>query len=407
MFDFVPVRAWLLIVVALVGWRPARYVVEHIIHSPSRRDITKPPEDLGWRTTGQLARSGAILAALLGFSIFIFTPYAEEFARSPQFYRVLMGGLGTWVLYTVPAGIIAGRIQPFIRGFHESYQRETQPRRFWASLSWNALLGCGFIWLTFQDFSDAQSDSQIERCYDEKGAYSPQDVIPACTLLIDSGESSPARLSDFIVSRGIAYQQAGDQARAMADYDRAIRLNPNDYYAFYNRGLAYADRGDPPQAVADFTVAIRLRPKDSDAYLQRGVIALNTHRLDEALADFNTAHELSPNDPWPLANRGIIYAWKKDEVRARQDLKAVRAADPTNFVLLHGEAILAMGARDYDTAVARLSEALKQNPSDKWALGLRSDAYELLGEQDKADADSDRLWLLNVKEKQAQSAKGA
>lgn len=407
MLDFVPVRVWLLIVAALVAWAPAQYVIKHIVHSPSRRDITQPPEDLGWRTTGQLARSGAILAALLAFSIFIFTPYAEAFARSPQFYPILMGGLGAWVLYTVPAGIIAGRIQPFIRGFHDHYLRETQPKRFWASLGWNALLGCLFIWLTFQDFSDPQSDPQVEQCYDEKGSYSPQQIISACTTLIDSGENSAARLNDYLVSRGIAYQQVGDLARAMADYDKAIRLNPKDYYAFFNRGLANMDSGHAKQAAADFTVAIRLRPKDGAAYFQRGVSSLNSYRVDESLADFTKAHELMPRDPWPLANRGVAYAWKQDEARARQDLNAARAIDPTNYVMLHGEAILAMSARDYDTAVARLSQALKQNPNDKWALGLRSDAYELLGEQDKANADSDRLWQLNLEEKQARSRKGA
>ena len=88
MFDQVPVRVWLLIAIAAIAFTPTRYLYRYIAHSPSGRDITQPPPDLGWRKSGKFVRNLSIVAALLGLAIFIFTPTAEQFAQSPHFWPI-------------------------------------------------------------------------------------------------------------------------------------------------------------------------------------------------------------------------------------------------------------------------------------------------------------------------------
>jgi Tfp pilus assembly protein PilF len=363
MFDQVPVRAWLLIAIAAVAYMPVRYICQHIAHSPSRRDITQPTEDLSWRTSGELIRSAGIVVALLGLAIFIFTPIAEQFAHSPRFFPVLMMCFGAWAISTVPKGFMTGRVQPFIKGFHETYERGTQPKRFWASLAWNALFGCLFIWLAFQPNKDAPEDSAWDQCFDEKNMSSPQEVRSACNKLVGK-------------------------------YNEAIRLTPNESSSYFNRALAYREIGDNRRALADFNAFIHLAPNDADAYLNRGLMFLDTDRFDEAIADFARAHELRSKDPWPLANRGIAYAWKNDRARAEKDFQAVRAIDPSNPVVLRGEALLGMNEGDMETAVSRLTEALNHDPDDAWSLNMRAMAYRALGEDAKARADTDRLTQL-------------
>ena len=65
--------------------------------------------------------------------------------------------------------------------------------------------------------------------------------------------------------RGIAYSAKGDYDQAIADYNQAIRLNPNYGMAYYNRGSAYADKRDYDRAIADFEVALRINPNDANA----------------------------------------------------------------------------------------------------------------------------------------------
>jgi tetratricopeptide (TPR) repeat protein len=399
MFDQVPARVWLLIAIAAIAFAPIRYIYLHVVHSPSRRDITQPTEDLGWRTSGQLLRSAGILLTLLVLAVFIFTPTAEQFARSPEFLPIMLAAFGAWALYTVPVGFKSGQIEPLIRGTHTAYERETQPRRFWASLVWNAILGCLFIWLSVESYEQESTQAVQDWCYDEQANRSPQEVLSACNKLISNADNSSADLGDSLVARGIAYHRLGDYRRAVADYSHGLRLDRGNYYAYYNRGLAHGELGDRRSAIADFTAAIRIQPNNADAYLERGVIFLDAFKLDEAVADFTKAHEFKPDDPWSLANRGIAYVWKKDENHAQEDFKAVRAIDPSNQVLLRGEALIAMNASDYKAAVDRLSEALKHDPRDTWSLRMRARAYEQLGEQEKYEADTDRLWRLTMEAK--------
>jgi len=50
----------------------------------------------------------------------------------------------------------------------------------------------------------------------------------------------------------------GDKQGAIADYNEAIRLNPQDDDAYYNRGLAKSDLGNKQGALVDFRKALEL-----------------------------------------------------------------------------------------------------------------------------------------------------
>ena len=80
MFDDVPTRAWLLLLIAIVAWMPMQYIVRHLAATAAQRDITQAPEDLSWRSTATLIKSVAAVMALAAFALFIFTPSAEAFA---------------------------------------------------------------------------------------------------------------------------------------------------------------------------------------------------------------------------------------------------------------------------------------------------------------------------------------
>jgi tetratricopeptide (TPR) repeat protein len=63
--------------------------------------------------------------------------------------------------------------------------------------------------------------------------------------------------------RGIAYGKKGEYDNAIADYTRAIEIDPNDAWAYCNRGGAYDEKGDYDKAIADYTQAIEIDPKDA------------------------------------------------------------------------------------------------------------------------------------------------
>ncbi len=385
MFDDIPARVWLLIAITAAAYAPARYVYQYHTHAPTRREITSPPENLDWRTRDQLFRNLIILVALVGLAIFILTPAAEAFARSPTFLPVLMLGVSSFAFFTVANGLMKGQIEPLIRGLSSTYDRTAQPKRFWASLGWNACLGALGIWLMVVIIADERG----KRCLDDEVTLEPQERLSACHELLAESKISDVERAELLATRGRIHYQLGALQNALADYDQAIALDPKDSYSLYNRGLVYERLGDRGSAIVAYSDALELRPDDADAYVNRGLIYLDRSRYDEAVADFTRAHELRPDDPWAIANRGITFAWKKDSARAKQDFAKVRALDPTNPVMLRGEALLSLDAGDFDGTITRSTTALRFTPDDVWSLGIRAEAYRRTGQEEKARADFD------------------
>ena len=61
-------------------------------------------------------------------------------------------------------------------------------------------------------------------------------------------------------SRGILYFNTGDNVDAVADFNKAIKLDPKDAKALYGRGLAKRRKGDATGGDADMAAAKALDP---------------------------------------------------------------------------------------------------------------------------------------------------
>jgi len=114
--------------------------------------------------------------------------------------------------------------------------------------------------------------------------------IRGCTQVIERGkrESRENRATAY-TNRGLAYYDKGEVERAIADFDKAIALNPKDAIAYTNRGLAYSEKGDYDSAIADYDKAIVLDPKLALAYTARGLAYEKKGEYDKAIADYTQA----------------------------------------------------------------------------------------------------------------------
>src|SRR5262245_66657828 len=68
----------------------------------------------------------------------------------------------------------------------------------------------------------------------------------------------PALNAEEYNARGLANHENGDYDLAMADFDKAIALDPTLAVAYSNRGMVHYDEGDHDRAVADYDTAIEL-----------------------------------------------------------------------------------------------------------------------------------------------------
>ena len=84
--------------------------------------------------------------------------------------------------------------------------------------------------------------------------------------------------------------------KAIADFTKAIELDPANLYFNCSRGVAYFEKGDYDRAIADFNQMLRIAPNFAEAYVNRGIAYYKKNELDKAMADHNQAIRIDPND---------------------------------------------------------------------------------------------------------------
>ncbi|MGE3649680.1 MAG: tetratricopeptide repeat protein [Reyranellaceae bacterium] len=131
-------------------------------------------------------------------------------------------------------------------------------------------------------------DETVARC---RGA-DPDAAIAACTALIDSSRESGNDLADAFDARGTAFAARGTLARAIADFDQAMRLNPSHPTAFVHRGTVYFRQGVYHQSMQDARSALRINPSDVDALRLRALSLARTHQHALAIQDYDRALRL-------------------------------------------------------------------------------------------------------------------
>ena len=112
---------------------------------------------------------------------------------------------------------------------------------------------------------------------------------------------------------------------ALADFNEAIRLDPNSAEGYYNRAtLNIKNLKDSQGVLADYNEAIRLNPNYVGAYVSRGLYKENLNDHQGALANFNEAIRLEPNDAFLYYFRGLFkYHQLNDRPGAIADMKKV------------------------------------------------------------------------------------
>ena len=185
---------------------------------------------------------------------------------------------------------------------------------------------------TLVAFGPAFGASQWDRL-DCAGA-DPDRKMAACTrVLNDSGESQSNRAAAYTY-RGMAWRDKGDFDRAIADFDEAIRLDPNSALAYAHRGTAWQNKGDYKRVIADLTEAISLDPTLAPAYVNRGFSHMVEGDADRAIADYTEAIRLNVKDASTFGRRGAVYFIKGDFVPSAQDfLRAAEIRHETYSVL--------------------------------------------------------------------------
>jgi len=139
--------------------------------------------------------------------------------------------------------------------------------------------------------------------------------------------------ADAIEMRGLAYNNLSEYKKALADYNMAIKLVPDNAIYYYNRGYFYYQLGMQDNAVEDYSRAIPYAAKilsGATLYISRSNIKYYKHDVDGAL----------------------------------DDLRTILKEDSTNYVALIDISADLGELKKYDESIAYLEVALRHYPED-------------------------------------------
>ncbi|MBO0758389.1 MAG: DnaJ domain-containing protein, partial [Bradyrhizobiaceae bacterium] len=106
-------------------------------------------------------------------------------------------------------------------------------------------------------------------------------------------------------AQGIASYQSGDFAQAIASFNAAILLHPDDAQAYNVRGNAWDEMGVVESALADYDASIRIDPENPAVFHDRAIMWLRQGQLDKALVDLDRAIRFSFSDVRTYCDRGL------------------------------------------------------------------------------------------------------
>jgi tetratricopeptide (TPR) repeat protein len=105
------------------------------------------------------------------------------------------------------------------------------------------------------------------------------------------------------INRGILRLRRNLVDEAIADFDIAMRIDPNQPESYLNKGAALIRRDNPTEAAQLFTVALeRNTTRPAVAHYGRAVANEQLGNVREAYQDYRRASELDPNWAAPRAD---------------------------------------------------------------------------------------------------------
>ena len=177
---------------------------------------------------------------------------------------------------------------------------------------------------------------------------------------------------------------------AIADYNRAIEIDPKNSYTYVNRGIAKKAKGHLDGAIADYNRAIEIDPRDIRAYSNRGNAKKAKGDLDGAIADCNRVIEINPKD-------FLSYCYRANAKQAKGDLNGAMA-DLNLAIKINSKFVAAyFGLASCEYLGSNMNGALSdfRHASDLSTQGVFQDYFQLyiwitrtrLGEGKAADKE--------------------
>lgn len=201
--------------------------------------------------------------------------------------------------------------------------------------------------------------------------------------------------TDAYMRRGNIFVSRGLYDAALNDFNKAIEVDPCLAEAYHRRGMVYYRLREYEYAIIDFSSAININRIYEEAYYNRGIVYSNMGEYNKAIADFSNALKIKPDYTEAYVNRGIMYGLSGKYVQAISDFSQAIRNEPNFAEAYNNRGFAYNQIGKYELAIADFSQVIEFNPNNAGVYKNRGFAYSQIGEYELAMDDFSHVLKLN------------
>ncbi|HST23063.1 MAG TPA: tetratricopeptide repeat protein [Blastocatellia bacterium] len=185
---------------------------------------------------------------------------------------------------------------------------------------------------------------------------------------------------NFVSARnnvGRMMAERGKIKEAISEFERVLKIDPSHVQAHYNLGALYGDSGDFAKSAEHFARARAAAPDDVQLALAFLNVAYRANRAAEAEEAANFIERKLASDSRALFTLATVIAQSKQYERAARLFARVNELQPRTYEVLYNLGIALYNLDRNDEAARYLAEATDLNPSPAethFRLGLIASA---------------------------------
>ena len=210
----------------------------------------------------------------------------------------------------------------------------------------------------------------------------------------------------FVWDLGNALLNLGRYEEAIASYDKALEIKPDQDEAWNNRGVALGNLGRYEEEIASYDKALEIKPENDAAWVIRGLALANLGRYEEVVVSCDQALEIKPENDAAWVIRGLALAnlgrYEEVVVSCDQALEIKPDFDQTWYY--RGMALYDLGR--YEEAIASYDKALEIKPDYVEAWYYRGNSLGNLGRYEEVIASYDKAIEIKPDNEEAWNNRG-
>jgi MoaA/NifB/PqqE/SkfB family radical SAM enzyme/Tfp pilus assembly protein PilF len=217
-------------------------------------------------------------------------------------------------------------------------------------------------------FSDKAN--QIRMKIDSRGPGKRCCVINfICTFPADDQyeQKDSVAANPDVHTMGFGYLDHQEFDKAFEEFNRALKLHPQNEHLHHGLGLYYQNNHQLDKAIDHLKEGLRINPEDEHLHQTLGFCYKDSKQLNKAIDEFNQVLKINPQNQHVHTGLGFCYLEQKQISKAVIEFNDALKLNPNSESAHLGLGSCYQQDQQFDKAIVEFEEALRINPNTECA----------------------------------------